>query len=69
MSVDEEEYEQIPWSSLLAEQRPTRVRAIAAVLGVVVVVLLVFGWVRWTSSGDGDPIATLTIDSTVASPP
>ena len=69
MSVDEEEYEQIPWSSLLAEHRTGRGRLALGASGVLVVAALVFGLVRWTSSGDVDSNgALLTVPAVEPAP-
>ena len=65
-----DEYEEIPWSTLLSEHRQGRAKMLYLAAAVVVAVVVGFVGIRWLTSpghGDGAAIAAPTETSTVAS--
>jgi hypothetical protein len=68
-----DEYEEIPWSTLLAEHRQGRVKTVYLAAAVIVAVVAGFVGVRWlTAPGHGEqpalaaPIETTTTEAVVA---
>ena len=72
MDADHEEFEHIPWASLVAETRDPRVRWLGVGVGVVLAVVLGFVVVRVIGGGgEGTVVVTgeSVPDATVAAPP
>ncbi|MEA2024199.1 MAG: hypothetical protein U9N79_07925 [Actinomycetota bacterium] len=68
-----DEYEEIPWSTLLTEHRYGRVKTLYMVAAVIIAIVVGFVGIRWlTSPGHGDqptlatPIETTTSEGIVA---
>jgi hypothetical protein len=72
MDADHEEFEHIPWSSLVAESRDPRVRWLGVAVGVVLAVVLGLVVVRVINGDDGETVVVpgeSAAQETAAAPP